>query len=213
MTDVIPDVQILEVGPPALAEYDRIPSAFEIRTILEVQSLESGLGGLRLVEVPVPQPYVKDYDAYEDGPPSAWVNQFDISNWGILLARAGQQPVGAAAIAFNTAGVNMLEGRSDLAVLWDIRVHPDWRRLGLSRRLLKAAADWASLRGCTMMKIETQNVNISACRFYASQGCQLGAIHRFGYITHPLVSHEAMLLWYLHLPYRSLPDLKENKFP
>ena len=36
-----------------------------------------------------------------------------------------------------------------------------------------------------------------ACRFYAAQGCHLGAIHRHAYdTTYP---NEAMLLWYLDL--------------
>lgn len=213
MIDSIHNVQILEMGASALDEYDRVPCAFEVHSILEVQTLQDGLGGLRLVEKPVPQPYVKDYDAYEDGPPSAWVNQFDISNWGILLARAGPVPVGAAAIAYNTAGVNMLEGRSDLAVLWDIRVQSDWRGQGLGRRLVEAAAAWACQRGCNLLKIETQNVNVSACRFYASLGCELGAIHRFGYIANPQVSHETMLLWYLRLPYAPRRNCQANKSP
>ena len=49
------------------------------------------------------------------------------------------------------------------------------------------------------MKIETQNVNVPACRFYAQQGCHLGAILRYGYAGCPEVAHEAMLLWYLDL--------------
>jgi hypothetical protein len=49
------------------------------------------------------------------------------------------------------------------------------------------------------MKIETQNVNVAACRFYASMGCELGAINRYGYAGVPAVAHEAMLLWYYKL--------------
>ena len=30
-------------------------------------------------------------------------------------------------------------------------------------------------------QIETQNVNVGACRFYAAMGCQLGAVSRFAY--------------------------------
>ena len=51
---------------------------------------------------------------------------------------------------------------------------------------------------------ETQNTNVPACRFYARQGCRLGATHRFAYAgsghgSDDPVAQEAMLLWYLDL--------------
>ena len=184
-----------------LSDYATIPIAFEVRSILQVEALQNGLGGLRLVKQPVSPFYIKDYDAYEDGPPTTWLRQFDMHNWGFLLARASQatQPIGGAAIAWKTNGVNMLEGRSDLAVLWDIRVQPQFRGQGIGASLLARAADWARQRSCTQLKIETQNVNVPACRFYASQGCELGVIHRHAYAGQPHVAHETMLIWYLRL--------------
>lgn len=184
-----------------LYEYASIPIAFEVRSVLQVEEMDNGLGGLRLVEQPVTPPYIKDYDALEDGPPTTWPRQFDLRNWGFLLARdeTGGPPVGGAAIAWNTNGVNMLEGRSDLAVLWDLRVRPERRGQGIGARLLSGAADWARRRGCTQLKIETQNVNVPACRFYARQGCELGVIHRQAYAHQPHLAHETMLIWYLRL--------------
>jgi GNAT superfamily N-acetyltransferase len=95
--------------------------------------------------------------------------------------------------------VNLLEGRQDLAVLWDIRVRPDARGLGIGTALFRHAAAWARSKGCRQMKIETQNVNVPACRFYAHMGCELGMVHRFGYAAIPAVADEAMLFWYLKL--------------
>ena len=195
---------LIETNPldlKLLSEYETIPISFEVRSIYQIKALGKGLGGLRLVEQPVSLPYIKDYDAYEDGLPTSWPRQFDMRNWGFLLARldAGAAPVGGAAIAWNTNGVNMLEERTDLAVLWDIRVQPQHRRQGIGALLLGRAADWARQRGCTLLKIETQNVNVPACRFYARQGCELGVIHRFGYAGQPRVAHETMLIWYLRL--------------
>jgi len=192
--------QIQETGLTSLADYASVPCAFEVCSYLEARPVEGGLGGILLQEKEVLQPYVKDYDAYDEGGPQEMPHHFDMRNWGILLAWDEQTPVGGAVIAHNTPGVNFLEGRSDLACLWDIRVHPAYRRQGLGRRLLLAAADWAYRRGCTLLKIETQNVNVSGCRLYASLGCELGVIHRFAYANHPQVAHETMLIWYLHLP-------------
>jgi ribosomal protein S18 acetylase RimI-like enzyme len=194
---------IIEIYPSRidlLAEYATIPIAFEVRSIFQVEALDGGLGGLSLVEQRVSPPYIKDYDVYEDGPPTAWDRQFDMRNWGLLLAReeAAAPPVGSATIAWNTNGVNMLEGRSDLAVLWDIRVRPEQRGQGIGALLLREAANWARQRGCKLLKAETQNVNVHACRFYASQGFELGAIQRYAY-TGLHVAHETMLIWYLRL--------------
>jgi hypothetical protein len=44
--------------------------------------------------------------------------------------------------------------------------------------------------------VETQNINVPACRFYARQGCVLGAIHPDAY---PDLPDEVQLLWWLEL--------------
>ncbi len=192
-------LEIREVDVERLRQYAEIPIAFEVRSVLRAEPVEGGFGGIRLREETVVEPYVKDYDDCEEGSPEDWPRQFDVSNWGILLAWKYGRCVGGAAVAHNTAGVNMLEGRSDLAVLWDIRVRPEARRRGIGTQLFQHAAGWARERGGRQLKVETQNVNVPACRFYARQGCKLGAIHRFGYAGHPRVGHEVMLLWYLAL--------------
>jgi ribosomal protein S18 acetylase RimI-like enzyme len=116
------------------------------------------------------------------------------------LASDGQRPVGGAAVVVDAPFFPMDHfQRPDLAVLWDIRVHPDYRRQGIAAQLFSSAVAWAQAKGCGQLGLETQNVNVPACRFYASQGCQLAAIHRYGYAGCPGVAHEALLLWYLDL--------------
>lgn len=193
------EISIQESGAELLAQYASVPIAFEVKSVFEVELLDGGLGGIALREREVAPPYVKDYDAHEDGGPLAWGKRFDMRRWGVFVAWQAGRPVGGAVLAFDTPGVQMLAGRRDLAVLWDVRVHPDRRGRGIGRRLLRCAADWARGRGCTQLKIETQNVNVPACRFYASQGCQLGEIDRYAYAGHPLVGQEVMLVWYLDL--------------
>ena len=116
----------------------------------------------------------------------------------LFLAREDDVPIGGATIAFRTPQVHMLGGRDDLAVLWDIRVHPDYRRSGVGTALFAEAAKWSRERDCKHLKIETQNINVPACRFYTQQGCCLGEINRFAYNV-PQVAHEVMLVWYLDL--------------
>jgi hypothetical protein len=130
----------------------------------------------------------------EGAGPLAWPKQFDLRAWGFFLAFDGQRPVGGATIAMHTPGLHMLEGRSELAVLWDLRVHPKRRGRGIGELLFKRSLEWARGRGCRQMKIETQNINVDACRFYARMGCELGAIHRRAYHGSAELAQEAMLL-------------------
>ena len=193
-------IEIQEIGVDSLPRYAAIPISFKVESVFQIEVIDQGLGGFILVEEKV-EPYTKDYDSKEkdDPRPIGWTKRFDISNWGFFLALNGSRALGGATVAIDTPDVNMLEGRKDLAVLWDIRVHPDERRRGIGSKLFKHAADWARRKGCRQLKVETQNINVPACRFYAKQGCELGAIHRYGYAGCSDVAHEAMLLWYLKL--------------
>lgn len=145
----------------------------------------------------VARSYVKDYDAYAANHPTDWPGRFDVTRWGFLAAWLGGRRVGGATIAYDAPGLDRLDGRHDLAVLWDLRVAPAEQRRGVGRALFGAAEHWAAARGARQLEVETQNVNAVACRFYARQGCMLGAIHRFAY---PELPGEAQLLWYKDLP-------------
>jgi GNAT superfamily N-acetyltransferase len=195
------EYRIEEIGANRIREYASIPIAFEVESIFVVNEANKGLGRLKLSEKEVAEPYTKDYDSY-DGGPQRWLKRFDVSNWGFFVVFDGDQPVAAATVAYDTEDVHMLEGRGDLAVLWDIRVHPDYTRQGIGSMLFNHAADWARSKGCSQLKIETQNVNVPACRFYFNQGCHLGQIHRYAYRApwaNPEVADEVMLVWYLDL--------------
>lgn len=159
----------------ALAEYGRVPMAFEVRSVLDDAMRERSVA-----------PYVKDYPG-----PGAWPT-FDLSKWGVIAARIDGRIVGGAVIAFDTPDVDMLEGRRDLAALWDLRVAPEHRGSGIGSALFRAVEAWALARGCRELKIETQNTNVPACRFYAKQGCELRA-------KNPISDKETQLLWYKRL--------------
>lgn len=193
-------IEIREIATKEMALYDAIPNHVSVETVLRVESVGAGLAGFRLVEHRLAEPYIKDYCAPGDDRPSAWGASFDPSRWGLFLAGDGQRAVGGAAVTIDAA-VYPLDcfQREDLSVLWDIRVHPEYRGRGIGTALFRRAAEWARDRGCGQLGIETQNVNLPACRFYVMQGCVLGAIHRLGYAGLPAVAHEAMLLWYLDL--------------
>jgi GNAT superfamily N-acetyltransferase len=189
----IANIKIIQDKIDHLAEHGQISIAFEVRHILELTVADGGLGGFVLRERSLASPYIKDYDSIGGSRPSDWRRYFDISNWALHSAWIDDRKVGGVVTAFRTDGLDMLERREDLAVIWDIRVSPDHRGRGVGSALFAAAEGWAKAKGCRQLKIETQNVNVAACRFYMRQGCTLGGIHRFAY---PLLPEELQLLWY-----------------
>ena len=190
-------IQITEESIIAATELVHVPIAFKVESVFDVVPRDAGLGGLTLSERRLDIPYMKDYDTIVSESPTQWSERFDVSNWGLIVARSNGTLVGGAVVAFNTEGMSMLEGRRDLAVLWDMRVLPELRGRGVGSALFRAVEAWAAARGCKQLKIETQNINVPACRFYARQGCVLGAINRFAYQELP---DEVQLLWYKTIP-------------
>jgi ribosomal protein S18 acetylase RimI-like enzyme len=187
-------IEVSEEKATNLQDYAQIRMSFEVRQVFDVVALNHGLDGLSLSERQLQVPYLKDYDSIAS--PLQWPGSFDVSNWGVFVARSGMLRVGGAVVAFDTDGLRMLEDRKDIAVLWDIRVATEARRRGVGAQLFTAAEKWAVAHGCRCLKVETQNINVPACRFYAKQGCVLGAINRFAYPEFP---NEVQLLWYKEL--------------
>jgi GNAT superfamily N-acetyltransferase len=179
----------IEVSEEAanLEVYARIRMSFEVQSVLDVTALDNGFGGFSLSERKLQLPYLKDYDAIEN--PLKWPHTFDMSNWQFFAAYSDGIRAGGTAATLSG-------DRKDAAVLWDIRVAPEARGQGVGTALFKAVEEWAVAQNCRWLRAETQNINVPACRFYAKQGCVLGAIHRFAYAELP---NETQLLWYKDL--------------
>lgn len=186
------EVAIREAASEGFVAYAEVPIGFEAEHRLDLNALRES-GGRRLIEVQTGR-FRKDYDALEG--PVSWSSRFDVSNWGVLAAFVADRRIGGAVIAFDTPGLEMLEGRRDLAVVWDLRVAPEARGRGIGRALWLAAVEWARVRGCTELRVETQDVNVAACRFYAAQGCELVSVDEAAY---PGLA-EAQILWSLRIP-------------
>ncbi len=203
MSTVTHGVRIDQITPADLSIYASIPIAFEVRSVLEVEPIDHGLGGIHLTERTVPEPYIKDYDGQEEGGSERWPDRFDLDRWALFLALESDRSVGGAAVALDTPDISGFSNCPEVAGLWDIRVHPDFRRRGVGAALFDRVVDTARRHGCPRLKIETQNINLPACRFYAAQGCTLGGFDIHAYGSDPTCAHETMLLWYF--------DLQEKK--
>ena len=187
-----------------LDSYAAIPISFVIHSRLDLDQLWLG----QFVEVPV-DAKTKDYDTLESI--ATLRERFDTKNWILLSAHVsrefGMMPldprglaraknddmhlIGGAILAMHSTDLDMLENRDDLAVMWDIRVHPLFRRQGLGAALFDQAKTCAKSHGCNEMRVETQDTNVDACRFYRRMGCLLHSIQEDAYEG----LDEAKIIW------------------
>ena len=188
------DCEIVEESLARLAEYGEIPIRFEVRSLFEIKG--ENPDSAVFVERSVEHPWVKDYDAIKGERPTRWAKRWDITNWGLLAAYVDGSRVAGCVLAYNTDSIRKLEGRDDVVVIWDLRIQPEYRGNGIGRRLFEAAVQWARDRQCRVLKVETQDINVPACRFYESQMCHLQTINRHTYEAFP---KEVELIWSLVL--------------
>lgn len=66
------------------------------------------------------EPYIKDLSVYERA--TEYEANFDIRNWRFYMAFDDEKPIGAMTIAGRTPELNILSGRDDACILWDIRI-------------------------------------------------------------------------------------------
>lgn len=189
-------IEIVVEGSDALTTYASVPIAYQIVDVLDMDSPSDSDGVLPYTLRRLDAPIDKDYDAQPGNHPLDWPTRFDVRSWGFLAARSDGYRVGAAVVVARNPDIEMFEGRDDLALLWDIRVMPTARRHGVGTALLTACESWVRARSARVLKVETQNTNVPACRFYARHGFVLRAVRRGAY---PELPNEDQLLWYKDL--------------
>ena len=163
-------ITIREETIAALGDYLKVAIAFTVRSRYVTVPNDDEDVKWSLVEEVVEPPWTKDYDDAER--PTRWL-QRDTTNWRLISAFIGDQRVGGAIVVHDSLELDFLEGRNDLAALWDIRVAPEWRGQGVGSMLFECVVRYAKSVGCVELKIETQDINVNACNFYAKHGCRL----------------------------------------
>lgn len=192
---------IREVDKTYFPLYDGVSQNVEIKSEYRVKRIDSGLGGFIFEEKSVDY-RVKDLSKYERA--MEYEKMFDISNWRFYMAFDGETPVGAMTVAGPTKGLNLLEGKSDACILWDIRVADKYKRMGIGQRLFDLGVKNAKSDGYKQMLIECQNNNVTACNFYKKQGALLGKIDMHAYDSEPGCEGEVQFIWYLDLSFKEL---------
>jgi ribosomal protein S18 acetylase RimI-like enzyme len=174
------DIRIYPLAAANQADLNRCDNSFPVEAEL---CLSAEDGQVRYTVRPV-APYVKQYGP-EVTDAQAYLERPDHAAW---LAYVQERLAGQILVR---------EHWNRFAIVWDIAVHPPFRRQGVGRSLMEQAIRWARERRLPGVMLEAQNINVSACRFYESCGFSLGGFDRHLYRGIDPDTREIALFWYL----------------
>lgn len=189
-------VDIFEVPITMLSHYERIHNGFWVKERV-TRFTPTGIE----TEFVIP-PWYKDYDTEEANRPSSVVRQYDASTWTLVIASRNGKWIGGGLSILGCTEYDLAEHRDDIAIVHDFRVSEDERRKGVGRALWASIEKWGATHGATELRVETQDVNVPACRFYRTMGCKLHSIDQAAY---GIGCPETQLIWSKTLSVGSSP--------
>lgn len=163
-------------------DLNRCDASFTVTSKL-VPHVADGVPDYTIVSVP---PYVKHYP-----PPEEHTTFLAQRDKGIFFARVDGTLAGQIILFKNWNGYAYID---------DLAVNPTFRRRGVGRALIDQAVSWAKARNLPGIMLETQNINVAACLFYARCGFVLGGYDRFLYQGLTPETEEIALYWYMLFP-------------
>jgi len=184
-------IGVVEESLDRMTEYARIGIGFWVREVFERPAIEALRRGEDAKATPVTNPYWKDYDEACGGRPTDWAARFG-NGLTILAAYNDGQRVGGAAVVVGDAELDRFFGQSGAAVLWDLRVAPEARHQGVGAALVSGAERVATRCAAGQLFVETQHINVPACRLYRRNGFRLIDVRKNAYSEAP---DEIQLLW------------------
>lgn len=174
------EIIIREMDEQTLPAVNQCDSTFTVDSQL-VLSVENGKISYMVVPVSPREksypPEPKDYRSYLNDPEKV-----------IFFAYADGELAGQ---------VRILRWWNAYAYIDDIAVEPRFRKHGVGRALIQRAVEWALANGFPGLMLETQNINVAACRLYQSCGFELGGFDRNLYKGLTPSTDEIALYWYL----------------
>lgn len=185
-------VRIIEDDVAHIARYASVPIRFTVSQTFTDDAIALMLRGEVASATSVAEPYAKDYDTYADNRPTDWARSMDVSHWTILGAMVGDDRVGGAIVIHNDPTIHLLRGCHACVIVWDLRVRPDLRSRGIGSALLAHAEQVAAMKRAPTIIIETQQINVPACRLYERAGYRLARARAGAYEGLP---DETQLIW------------------
>jgi streptothricin acetyltransferase len=93
--------------------------------------------------------------------------------------------------------IKMMRWWNQFGYVEDLVVNPEYRGMGIGRRLLERGIQWAHENDFPGVMLETQDDNVPACTLYKSCGFVLSGFDRNVYKAINPNTRETALYWYL----------------
>ena len=131
---------------------------------------------------PVAEPYEREVPAQDTE------YGFDEAGPTIFFAEAAGKLAGR---------IRMLKWWNQFGYVEDLVVNPEYRGIGIGRKLLERGIQWARENDYPGVMLETQDDNVPACTLYQSCGFVLSGFDRNVYKAINPNTRETALFWYL----------------
>ncbi|MDP5273531.1 GNAT family N-acetyltransferase [Chengkuizengella axinellae] len=159
-----------------------LDNSFVVDSVAVVSCIEQ-LFSYTVKEVPT---YIKEYP--EDTIIKDYSEFIDNPKQIIYLAFLGEKVVGQ---------IILKKSWNHYAYIDYIIVDSQYRRDGIGQKLIEQAKYWARTGGMPGISLETQNINVKACKFYDRCGFKIGGIDNYLYKGLDQQSKEIAIYWYL----------------
>lgn len=171
---------IREIDQYSVEDLGRCDNSFTVSSKL-VLNAEEGRIGFTIVDV---SPYIKQYGP-EDFDAEFYMDHPDRA---VFFAYLDEELAGE---------IRLRKYWNDYAYIDNIAVDPKFRRQGTGGALIEQAIEWAKEKGFPGIMLETQNINVAACKFYESCGFELRGFDTHLYKGLDPATDEVALYWYL----------------
>ena len=188
MTTLGPSVELVVPTSELIVAAQSLDGLITVDSIARPR-LDAGVPGYDVSPV---EPFTKRYGLSPDELRDAIAR----SDRSAMLARADGRVVGRLLVS---------EHWNRYAWIEDLVVDAGSRRLGAGRALMGWAEGWARSRGLPGIMLETQNVNVAACRFYERCGFVLGGFDQWLYRGFDPDTIEVAFFWYRDLREETAP--------
>jgi ribosomal protein S18 acetylase RimI-like enzyme len=172
-------LDIVEISADNIGDVNKTDTTHEINSKI-VPFIENGNFSYIIEEID--PPYHKTYE--EDN--IDYTEYIDNPDKIVFLAYADGVPAGQIVLRRNW---------NHFAYIEDIRVSSEFRGRGTGVALLKKAEEWAKKGEMPGIMLETQDVNVPACRLYEKFGFIIGGVDKKLY-GGTKYAHETALFWY-----------------
>lgn len=174
------EIVIREIDKNIFQDVNQCDGTFIVDSKLVLQ-VENGIIHYSIVSIePHQKPYIfeeKDYPSYISNPDKI-----------IYFAYVDGQLAGQ---------IDIIKHWNVYALISDFIVDTHFRRRGVGRAMMQRAVDWARARQLPGIMLETQNNNVTACRFYEKFGFKLHGFDTHLYKGFNPSTDEIALFWYL----------------